>query len=146
MKNDFKGYAIYSQFGFVIISSVIIGIFIGKKLDEIFNTSPLFLLIFIILSLISSFINFFFKIMKEFNDNTLHKNKYIYTINFIVEIILLTFISFIIGNIIDKYYKLNNIFSVLFIIISISFNIFIFLKKFNIKFKLIFRRKNNENI
>lgn len=59
MKNDFQGYAIYSQFGFIIITTVLIGIYFGKKLDAIFNTQPIFLLTFIILAIITGFINFF---------------------------------------------------------------------------------------
>ena len=147
MKNNFTGYAIYSQFGFVIITSVLLGIFIGKKLDEIFNTSPIFLLLFIILGIVSSFLNFFFKIMKKFGyDKPLTKNKYIYIANFIIESFTLIIICFFIGNIIDKSYKSNNIFTILFILISIIFNIFTFFKKFSFKYKLTFRRKNNEHI
>lgn len=136
------GYAVYSQFGFVIITSVLLGIFIGKKLDEIFNTSPIFLLLFIILGIVSSFLNFFFKIMKTFGyDKTLTKNKYIYIANFIIESFSLIIICFLIGNIIDKSYKSDNIFTILFILISIIFNIFTFFKKFRFKYKLTFRRK-----
>ncbi|WP_317366915.1 AtpZ/AtpI family protein [uncultured Tyzzerella sp.] len=147
MKNDFKGYVVYSQFGFVIITSILIGIFLGKKVDGILNTSPIFLLVFIILGMVSSFLNFYFKIMKSFSDNkSVTKNKYIYTANFIIESFSLIMICFIIGNLIDKAYKTNNIFTVLFILISIILNIFIFFKKFNFNYKLTFRRRNNENI
>lgn len=135
MKNDFQGYAIYSQFGFVIITSVVVGIFLGKKLDEIFNTSPIFLLVFIILGIMSSFINFFFKIMKQFDDSK-YLNKYIYIINFITESIFLVLICFIIGNVIN-----NNYCTILLLVIAVGFSF----KRFK-KLRVIFRRKNNENM
>ena len=85
--------------------------------------------------------------MKTFGyDKPLTKNKYIYIANFIIESFSLIIICFFIGNIIDKSYKSNNIFTILFILISIIFNIFTFFKKFSFKYKLTFRRKNNEHI
>ncbi len=147
MKNDFRGYAIYSQFGFVIISTILIGIALGKKFDLIFNTEPIFLIIFLILSIISSFINFYFKVIKTFeNKKPIKQNNYIHIINFIVETIFSFVLCIFLGDFFDKKYNKNNIFIVMFCIICLVFNILIFIKKFDVKSILIFRRKKNENI
>ncbi len=145
MKNDFQGYAIYSQFGFIIITTVLIGIYLGKKLDAIFNTQPIFLLTFIILAIITGFINFFYKVMKSFNDEQSYKNKYIHIVNFILETFSSIILCFFIGNFLDKKYNNNNFFTILFIFVTLIFNILIFIKKFKLKHKLTFGRKNNEN-
>nr|WP_317357442.1 AtpZ/AtpI family protein [uncultured Tyzzerella sp.] len=145
MKNDFQGYAIYSQFGFIIITTVLIGIYFGKKLDAIFNTQPIFLLTFIILAIITGFINFFYKVMKSFNDEQSYKNKYIHIVNFILETFSSIILCFFIGNFLDKKYNNNNFFTILFIFVTLIFNILIFIKKFKLKHKLTFGRKNNEN-
>lgn len=145
MKNDFQGYAIYSQFGFIIITTVLIGIYLGKKLDAIFNTQPIFLLTFIILAIITGFINFFYKVMKSFNDEQSYKNKYIHIVNFILETFSSIILCLFIGNFLDKKYNNNNFFTILFIFVTLIFNILIFIKKFKLKHKLTFGRKNNEN-
>lgn len=140
MKNNFKGYAIYSQFGFVVISTILICIFLGKKLDDIFSTSPIFLMIFLALSLIASFINFYFKVMKAFGEkNQICKNNYIYIFNFILEAFLSIILCIFLGKFLDEKFNTNNIFIVIFILSCIIFNILIFIKKFD--FKSIFRRK-----
>lgn len=141
MKNDFKGYAIYSQFGFVVISTILIGIFLGQKIDTIFKTSPVFLLIFLVLSIIASFLNFYFKVIKAFGDKkSINQNNYIHAINFVTETIFSLVLCTFLGNFFDKKYNTNNIFFIVFIIICIIFNILIFIKKFDVKSMFIFRR------
>lgn len=142
MNNDFKGYAIYSQFGFVVISTILIGMFIGQKLDNILGVSPLFLIIFLVLSLVSSFLNFYFKIIKIFQEkNAIQKTNYIHFLNFIIETIFSLILSIFLGDFFDKKYSTNYIFIIIFVISCTIFNILIFIKKFH-----ILRRKNNENL
>lgn len=48
-----------TQLGISMASPIIIGLYIGKKLDEYFNKSPLFLFIFIIIGIITAFMSLF---------------------------------------------------------------------------------------
>lgn len=61
-----------TQVGITMAAPVIIGLYIGKKLDEYFNKSPLFLLIFIVIGIIASFTNLF-KLIEKSSGN--HKRK-----------------------------------------------------------------------
>lgn len=45
----FRALAQFSQIGVTMAASVLIGVFLGKYLDELFNTSPYLLLIFSLL-------------------------------------------------------------------------------------------------
>ena len=44
-----------SQLGFTIAACVVIGVFLGKFLDDLLNTSPWLLLIFSLLGMIAAF-------------------------------------------------------------------------------------------
>ncbi len=50
-----SAFSLISQVGLLILISVLIGLFIGKFLDNLFNTSPWFLFIFIIIGILSGF-------------------------------------------------------------------------------------------
>ncbi|MCK8059867.1 MULTISPECIES: AtpZ/AtpI family protein [unclassified Fusibacter] len=61
-KKDFRMYenlALLSQVGFIMIVPIAGGLFVGKWLDGLFGTSPLFLLALIILGTLSAFVSLF---------------------------------------------------------------------------------------
>lgn len=51
--------ALISHMGIIMIVPIIIGLYLGKLIDDKFNTGPLFLFIFIIMGVISGFRNMF---------------------------------------------------------------------------------------
>ena len=54
---DTKNYSFALKLGVDFVSAIIVGIIIGYWCDKIFETSPLFLIIFIILGAIAGFLN-----------------------------------------------------------------------------------------
>ena len=42
-----KSLSLLSQIGISMVANILVGLFIGKFLDELLNTSPLFLLLFV---------------------------------------------------------------------------------------------------
>lgn len=56
--------AIYSQLGVSMVMCVVVGFIVGQFLDKIFSTSPVFLIIFIIIGIIASY-RTLFKILKK---------------------------------------------------------------------------------
>lgn len=48
-----------TQVGINMVVPIIVGLYIGKKLDESFNKAPLFLFLFIIIGVITSFMSLF---------------------------------------------------------------------------------------
>jgi len=62
---DLSKLNIISSLGFAIVGNVLVGLVIGKLLDNIFGTGKVFLITFIILGLISGFYNGFVYILKE---------------------------------------------------------------------------------
>jgi len=54
MKNNpFRGFAIYSGILSYLVGATLVGIFIGRWLDQYFNTAPLFLILGLLLGLAS---------------------------------------------------------------------------------------------
>lgn len=60
--------ALITQVGISMVTPILLGLYIGKKLDGWLNTSPLFLLILIILGIGASFTNLF-KIVEKSSGN-----------------------------------------------------------------------------
>ncbi len=61
-KKDFRMYenlALVSQIGIMMVIPIIGGLFLGKYLDDWLHTSPLFLLIMILVGVLSSFMNLY---------------------------------------------------------------------------------------
>ena len=54
-KNILRAISFSSQISFTIVASVMIGVFLGKFLDDFFGTSPWLLLIFSLLGMIAAF-------------------------------------------------------------------------------------------
>lgn len=57
-----------TQVGISMTTPILLSLYIGKKLDEYFNKSPLFLLIFIVLGIAASFANLFKIVEKSSGD------------------------------------------------------------------------------
>ncbi|MDE6182106.1 MAG: AtpZ/AtpI family protein [Eubacteriales bacterium] len=71
MKNNFaKAFSLLSQVGINMIIPIILCVFIGKWIDEKLNTDPLFLIIFIILGVLSSFRNLYVLVIKDYKPET----------------------------------------------------------------------------
>lgn len=62
---DLSKLNIISSLGFAIVGNVLVGLVIGKLLDNIFGTGKVFLITFIILGLISGLYNGFVYLLKE---------------------------------------------------------------------------------
>jgi len=62
---DLSKLNIISSLGFAIVGNVLVGLVIGKLLDNIFDTGKAFLITFIILGLISGLYNGFVYLLKE---------------------------------------------------------------------------------
>lgn len=61
-----KKLAAYSTLGLMFPASIVVGLFIGYLLDELFNTSPVLLIIFTLYGMAAGFYNFF-KIVKKYD-------------------------------------------------------------------------------
>lgn len=61
-----KNLALVSQIGFTIITPILLGVYIGTKLDKWLKTSAIFLTIFIVMGVISGFLNAY-KIIAKLN-------------------------------------------------------------------------------
>jgi len=51
--------ALISQIGIAMITPIIMGLYLGKLIDNKFNTQPIFLFVFIIMGVIAGFMNIF---------------------------------------------------------------------------------------
>ena len=60
-----ENFVLVTQIGIAMATPIMIGLYIGKRLDEYLNKSPLFLLIFIVIGIIASFTNLFKLIEKS---------------------------------------------------------------------------------
>lgn len=56
-KSSLKTFANVSQIGFQMAASVLIGVFIGKGLDERLSTSPFLIILFSILGIAAAFMS-----------------------------------------------------------------------------------------
>ena len=52
---DFKGLAMLTQIGITVVVCIAIGFFLGRFLDDFFNTSPWLLLVFILFGIGAAF-------------------------------------------------------------------------------------------
>ena len=64
-RKGLENFALITQVGISMVTPILVGLYIGKKLDEWLNKSPLFLLIFIIIGIGASFTNLFKTVEKS---------------------------------------------------------------------------------
>jgi len=66
-KKDNLGYylSLITQVGLTIIASILVGLFLGMFLDEIFKTEGVFLMIFLLFGIIGGFLNAYKQILKK---------------------------------------------------------------------------------
>ena len=64
-KKGLENLALITQVGISMVTPILVGLYIGKKLDDWLNKSPLFLLIFIIIGIGASFTNLFKTVEKS---------------------------------------------------------------------------------
>ena len=62
--NKENGYSIGLKISLDLISSILVGAFIGYGLDKVFSTKPVFFIIFLVLGIITGFYSLF-KTMKK---------------------------------------------------------------------------------
>lgn len=67
-----ENFVLVTQIGIAMATPIMIGLYIGKRLDEYLNKSPLFLLIFIVIGIIASFTNLF-KLIEKSSGNQKRK-------------------------------------------------------------------------
>ena len=61
----FKNLALITQIGFMFITTILLSIFLGNKIDSIFNSGIIFKIIFIIFGVASGFISVYKIIMNS---------------------------------------------------------------------------------
>ena len=64
-RKGLENFALITQVGISMVTPILVGLYIGKKLDDWLNKSPLFLLIFIIIGIGASFTNLFKTVEKS---------------------------------------------------------------------------------
>ena len=62
--NKENGYSIGLKISLDLISSILVGAFIGHGLDKVFSTKPVFFIIFLVLGIITGFYSLFKTIKK----------------------------------------------------------------------------------
>ncbi len=67
--NIFKNLALVSQIGISMIIPIIFGVYVGKWMDEKLGAGPIFLFIFIIIGIASSFVSIFKLVESEFGQD-----------------------------------------------------------------------------
>ncbi len=67
-----ENFVLVTQVGISMAAPILLSLYIGKRLDEHFNRSPLFLLIFIVIGIIASFTNLF-KLIEKSSGNQKRK-------------------------------------------------------------------------
>lgn len=63
-QNAFKELAYYSALGFSVALAIFIGLFIGLGLDRLFDTTPVFMFIFLCIGILAGFNNIY-KVIKR---------------------------------------------------------------------------------
>lgn len=63
-----NAFSLVSQLGLIMFVSIALSLFIGNWLDNTFDTSPIFIMIFIFLGLGTAFRNMYFLVMKPFGN------------------------------------------------------------------------------
>lgn len=66
LEKSFRSFALFGSFGFMMAASILVGYFIGSYLDNKLGTTPWFLLVCLLLSVIGAFIEFF-KTVSRYN-------------------------------------------------------------------------------
>lgn len=64
-KKGMENVILITQVGINMVTPILLGLYIGKKLDGWLNTSPLLLLIFVVLGIGASFTNLFKTVEKS---------------------------------------------------------------------------------
>ncbi|MCK9268569.1 MAG: AtpZ/AtpI family protein [Alkaliphilus sp.] len=67
-RKGLENFALITQVGMSMVIPILLGVYIGKKLDDWLNKSPLFLLIFIVIGVAAAFTNLFKVIEKTSGD------------------------------------------------------------------------------
>ena len=62
--NNVNGYSIGLKISLDLMSSILVGAFIGYGLDKVFSTKPVFFIIFLVLGIITGFYSLFKTIKK----------------------------------------------------------------------------------
>lgn len=71
LKNSvIRAFSLLTQVAIYMLVPIIMCLFLGKWLDEKFNTNVLFLVIFIILGVLSSFRNLYVLVIKQYKPET----------------------------------------------------------------------------
>lgn len=60
--------SLVSQLGISMVTPILVAVWIGNYLDKKFDTAPLFLFIFIVLGVASSFMNMYKLVLREKKD------------------------------------------------------------------------------
>ncbi len=70
-RNLIRTLGVLSTVGITLVAATVIGLYIGLKLDEVFNTSPWLTILFLALGLFAGFKNLFSYVKKsqEMNDD-----------------------------------------------------------------------------
>lgn len=61
-----KALSIYTQLSVTMAACIVIGFFIGKLLDSLFGTEPIFLFIFIIVGIVAAIKSMYSMVMNQF--------------------------------------------------------------------------------
>lgn len=56
------------SFGFAMIIGMMLAVYLGMKIDEWLNTSPLFILIFVVYVMVGSFVRLYKKVTGDSNE------------------------------------------------------------------------------
>ena len=64
INNNSNGYSIGLKISLDLMSSILVGAFIGYGLDKVFSTKPVFFIIFLVLGIITGFYSLFKTIKK----------------------------------------------------------------------------------
>lgn len=68
--------SLISQLGFTMITPILICTVVGALLDKKFNTTPLYIIIFILLGVAGAFRNLFFHVGKEIKKQNKKEDKH----------------------------------------------------------------------
>lgn len=64
----FKAAGAYGTVGLTLVLSTVIGLFFGRWLDSLFGTTPLLLIVFLLLGIASGFLNLFRTVKRMMKD------------------------------------------------------------------------------
>ncbi len=64
-KKFYKSLGVLSSIGISVVLAIIIGVLIGRWLDDLFGTSPVFFFIFLFIGIVAGFRNIFVIVKRE---------------------------------------------------------------------------------